>query len=74
VTPVQVNIYTESPGLAAEDVEKLVTFPVESVLAGLPKVEEIRSTSIFGLSFRQRLFQGRHGHLLRPPPGGREAG
>lgn len=51
VTPVQVNIYTESPGLAAEDVEKLVTFPVESVLAGLPKVEEIRSTSLFGLSF-----------------------
>ena len=51
VTPVQVNIYTESPGLAAEDIEKLVTFPVESVLAGLPKVEEIRSTSIFGLSF-----------------------
>ena len=28
-----------------------MTFPVESVLAGLPKVEEIRSTSIFGLSF-----------------------
>lgn len=51
VTPVQVNVYTESPGLAAEDVEKLVTFPVESVLAGLPKVEEIRSTSLFGLSY-----------------------
>ncbi len=51
VTPVQVNIYTESPGLAAEDVEKLVTFPIESALAGLPKVEEIRSTSLFGLSF-----------------------
>ncbi len=51
VTPVQVNIYTESPGLAAEDVEKLVTVPVESVLAGLPKVEEIRSTSLFGLSY-----------------------
>jgi cobalt-zinc-cadmium resistance protein CzcA len=51
VAPVQVSVYTESPGLAAEDVEKLVTFPVESVLAGLPKVEEIRSTSLFGLSF-----------------------
>ena len=36
VTPVQVNIYTESPGLAAEDVEQLLTFPVESAMAGLP--------------------------------------
>ena len=38
VTPVQVNIYTESPGLAAEDVEKLLTFPVETSVAGLPGV------------------------------------
>ncbi|MCM2311155.1 MAG: CusA/CzcA family heavy metal efflux RND transporter [Steroidobacteraceae bacterium] len=51
VTPAQVNIYTESPGLAAEDVEQLLTFPVESALAGLPKVQEIRSVSLFGLSF-----------------------
>ena len=51
VTPVQVNIYTESPGLAAEDVEQLLTFPVESAMAGLPKVEEIRSVSLFGLSY-----------------------
>ena len=36
VTPVQVNVYTESPGLAAEDVEKLLTFPVETAMAGLP--------------------------------------
>ncbi|MBS0200454.1 MAG: efflux RND transporter permease subunit, partial [Proteobacteria bacterium] len=51
VTPVQVNIYTESPGLAAEDVEQLLTTPVESALAGLPKVKEIRSVSLFGLSY-----------------------
>jgi len=51
VTPVQVNIYTESPGLAAEDVEQLLTFPVESGMAGLPKVQEIRSVSLFGLSY-----------------------
>lgn len=51
VTPVQVNIYTESPGLAAEDVEKLLTAPVETSMAGLAGVEAIRSVSLFGLSF-----------------------
>src|SRR3546814_2171347 len=51
VTPVQVNVYTESPGLAAEDVELLLTTPVESALAGLPKVQQIRSVSLFGLSY-----------------------
>ena len=51
VTPVQVNVYTESPGLAAEDVEQLLTTPVESALAGLPKVQQIRSVSLFGLSY-----------------------
>jgi len=51
VTPAQVNIYTESPGLAAEDVEQLLTFPIESGMAGLPKVKEIRSVSLFGLSY-----------------------
>src|SRR5210317_725653 len=51
VTPTQVNIYTESPGLAAEDIEQLLTFPIESGMAGLPKVQEIRSVSLFGLSY-----------------------
>ena len=51
VTPVQVNIYTEAAGLAAEDVEELLTFPVESGMAGLPGVQQIRSVSLFGLSY-----------------------
>lgn len=51
VTPVQVNVYTEASGLAAEDVERLLTTPVESALAGLPGVETIRSVSLFGLSY-----------------------
>ena len=51
VTPVQVNIYTESPGLAAEDVETLLTMPIETAMAGLPGIEQIRSISLFGLSY-----------------------
>lgn len=51
VTPNQVNVYTESPGLAAEDVERLLTTPIEAALAGLPGVEVIRSVSLFGLSY-----------------------
>ncbi|HNP64478.1 MAG TPA: CusA/CzcA family heavy metal efflux RND transporter [Woeseiaceae bacterium] len=51
LTPIQVNIYTESPGLAAEDVEELLTFPVESGMAGLTGVQQIRSVSLFGLSY-----------------------
>ncbi len=57
VTPTQVNIYTESPGLAAEDVEQLLTFPVESGMAGLPGVQEIRSVSLFGLSYVSVYFE-----------------
>ncbi|HEY9146326.1 MAG TPA: efflux RND transporter permease subunit, partial [Thiobacillus sp.] len=57
VTPVQVNIYTESPGLAAEDVEQLLTFPVESGMAGLPGVQDIRSVSLFGLSYVSVYFE-----------------
>lgn len=57
VTPVQVNIYTESPGLAAEDIEQLLTFPIESGMAGLPNVQEIRSVSLFGLSYVSVYFE-----------------
>lgn len=57
VTPTQVNIYTESPGLAAEDVEQLLTFPIESGMAGLPGVQEIRSVSLFGLSYVSVYFE-----------------
>ncbi|MDX1251126.1 MAG: efflux RND transporter permease subunit [Gammaproteobacteria bacterium] len=50
VTPVQVSIQTEAAGLASEEVEKLLTMPVETAMAGLPGVEHIRSMSMFGFS------------------------
>src|SRR3546814_11478073 len=49
-TNVQVQINTEAPGLAAAEVEQLITYPVESVMNGLPDVTEVRSTSKTGLS------------------------
>jgi heavy metal efflux system protein len=50
VTNVQVTINTEARGLAAVEVEKLVSFPIESVMNGLPKIAEVRSLSKTGLS------------------------
>ncbi len=50
-TPVQVNIYTEAPGLSAEEVETLITIPVESVMNGLKDVVLVRSVSIPALSY-----------------------
>ncbi len=49
-TPVQVQINTDVPGLVATEVERLVTFPIELLMGGLPGLVEVRSTSQFGLS------------------------
>ena len=57
ITPKQVVIYTESPGNSAEDIEKLITYPVESAMAGLPGVKMILSNSIFGLSYVSIFFE-----------------
>lgn len=46
-----VTIVTEAGGMAAEEVEQLITFPLETTMNGLPGVETIRSTSSAGLSF-----------------------
>ncbi len=50
VTNVQVQINTEARGLAAEEVEQLITFPIEAEMYSLPDVEEVRSISKTGLS------------------------
>ncbi|MDI3467766.1 MAG: CzcABC family efflux RND transporter, transmembrane protein [Nitrospira sp.] len=50
VTPNQVQILTDSPGLGPVEVEKFITFPVETALSGLPGITLIRSVSRFGLS------------------------
>lgn len=49
-TPVQVQINTVAPALSPEEVERLITFPVEQAISGLPGLEQVRSISKFGLS------------------------
>jgi cobalt-zinc-cadmium resistance protein CzcA len=50
VTPNLVQVFTETGGLAPEEVEKYVTYPVEVAMSGLPNLKEVRSVSNFGLS------------------------
>ncbi len=50
VSPSLVQVFTETEGLAPEEIEKYVTFPVEVAMNGLPQLEKIRSISNFGLS------------------------
>ena len=50
VTNVQVQVLTSAPSLGPIDVERNITFPVESSMSGLPSVTEIRSVSRYGIS------------------------
>src|SRR5215472_1070860 len=50
ITPVRVEVDTDAPGLATEEVEKLVTHPLEVALQGIPKATKITSESKFGIS------------------------
>lgn len=49
-TPVQVQINTVAPALSPEEVERQITFPIEQAISGLPRLEQLRSISKFGLS------------------------
>jgi len=50
VTPSLVQVFTETEGLAPEEVERYVTYPIETAMSGLPKLDHMRSVSNFGLS------------------------
>jgi cobalt-zinc-cadmium resistance protein CzcA len=50
VTNVQVQVLTNAPALGPAEVEQFITFPVETVMSGLPRLDEVRSVSRFGLS------------------------
>jgi cobalt-zinc-cadmium resistance protein CzcA len=57
VTNTQVTVNTEARGLAAEEVEQLITYPIEAVMYALPDVEEVRSISKTGLSIVTVVFK-----------------
>ncbi|RRB03957.1 CusA/CzcA family heavy metal efflux RND transporter [Larkinella rosea] len=57
ITNNQVQIITRSPALAAPEVERLITFPIEQTMATIPEIGEIRSFSRFGLSVVTIVFQ-----------------
>ena len=50
VTPVQVEIDTDAQGLAPQEVEQLISFPIENVMNGISGVTRVQSISKFGLS------------------------
>lgn len=50
ISPVMVPIFAEVHGMAPEEVERLITFPIESAMNGLPGVKQVKSTSAFGMA------------------------
>ena len=67
VSPNLVQVFTTTEGLAPEEVEKYVTYPVEVAMNGLPNLEKIRSVSNFGLSIVNIYFEyGTDIYFARP--------
>jgi cobalt-zinc-cadmium resistance protein CzcA len=57
LSPAHVEIITQWPGHAAEEVERLVTIPIEIEMNGIPRLDTLRSISLYGLSSVQMNFQ-----------------
>ena len=50
ISPIMVPVFAEAHGMAPEEIERLITYPIESAMNGLPGVTEIKSTSAFGMA------------------------
>src|SRR6201999_2815122 len=49
-TPPMVDIVTQSPGLSAAEIERYVTIPIETQVAGIKNLRTLRTISLYGLS------------------------
>ncbi|MBZ0268903.1 CusA/CzcA family heavy metal efflux RND transporter [bacterium] len=59
VSPNLVQVFTVTDGLAPEEIEQFVTYPIEAAMTGLPGVTKVRSVSNFGLSVVNVYFEDR---------------
>jgi len=50
ISPVMVAVFTEADGMAPEEVEQFISYPIENSMNGLPNVTLVKSTSAFGMS------------------------
>ncbi|MBL1216722.1 MAG: efflux RND transporter permease subunit [Planctomycetes bacterium] len=50
ISPVMVPVFAEAHGMAPEEIERLITYPIEASMSGLPDVTQIKSTSAFGMA------------------------
>ena len=50
ISPVMVPVFAEAHGMAPEEVERLIAYPIESAMSGLPDVSVVKSTSAFGMA------------------------
>src|SRR5262249_62406161 len=55
--PAIIEVIAQYPGASAEEVERLVTIPLEVALAGMPGLKTTRSKSLFGLSYLNNQFE-----------------
>jgi cobalt-zinc-cadmium resistance protein CzcA len=59
VTNIQVEVISHADGLSAIEIERNVTYPIETAMRGLPNIEQMRSVTKFGLSIVTIVFQDR---------------
>jgi heavy metal efflux system protein len=57
VSPIMVPVFAEAHGMAPEEIERLITYPIETSMNGLPGVTQIKSTSAFGMAVIYVYFQ-----------------
>ena len=50
ISPIMVPVFAEAHGMSPEEVERLISYPIESAMNGLPGVRQIKSTSAFGMA------------------------